>query len=47
MNAPELIRQAFDEVHHRTQLGVYLRMNNIAVPGIYGPSQDDKDALAK
>lgn len=34
-------------VHHRAQLGVYLRMNHIAVPGVYGPSQDDKDATAK
>jgi len=28
-------------VHHRAQLGVYLRLNNIAVPAIYGPSADD------
>ena len=28
--------------HHRAQLGVYLRMNNIAVPGLYGPSADDQ-----
>lgn len=28
-------------VHHRAQLGVYLRMNNIAIPGMYGPSADD------
>ena len=28
-------------VHHRAQLGVYLRMNNIAIPGAYGPSADD------
>jgi uncharacterized damage-inducible protein DinB len=34
-------------VHHRAQLGVYLRLNGIAVPGVYGPSQDDKDAMAK
>ena len=33
-------------VHHRAQLGVYLRLNGIAVPGVYGPSQDDKDAAA-
>lgn len=26
--------------HHRAQLGVYLRLNNIAVPGTYGPSAD-------
>ncbi|HLX61533.1 MAG TPA: DinB family protein [Planctomycetota bacterium] len=28
-------------IHHRAQLGVYLRMNNIAVPSIYGPSADE------
>jgi uncharacterized damage-inducible protein DinB len=28
-------------VHHRAQLSVYMRMNNIPVPSIYGPSGDD------
>jgi uncharacterized damage-inducible protein DinB len=28
-------------IHHRAQLGVYLRLNNIAVPGLYGPSADE------
>ena len=28
-------------VHHRAQLGVYLRMNNVPVPGVYGPSADE------
>jgi uncharacterized damage-inducible protein DinB len=28
-------------VHHRAQLGVYLRLNDIPVPAIYGPSADD------
>ncbi|WP_153798619.1 DinB family protein [Foetidibacter luteolus] len=28
-------------VHHRGQLTVYLRLNDIAVPSIYGPSADD------
>jgi uncharacterized damage-inducible protein DinB len=28
-------------VHHRAQLGVYLRMNEVAVPSIYGPSADE------
>ncbi len=28
-------------VHHRAQLGVYLRLNNIPVPSIYGPSADE------
>jgi len=29
-------------VHHRAQLGVYLRLNDKAVPATYGPSADDK-----
>jgi uncharacterized damage-inducible protein DinB len=28
-------------IHHRAQLGVYLRMNNVPVPAIYGPSADE------
>ena len=28
-------------VHHRAQLGVYLRMLDIPVPGAYGPSADE------
>lgn len=28
-------------IHHRAQLGVYLRLNNLAIPGLYGPSADD------
>jgi uncharacterized damage-inducible protein DinB len=30
-------------VHHRGQLTVYMRMNEIPVPAIYGPSGDDKN----
>ncbi|MFZ1081990.1 MAG: DinB family protein [Candidatus Kryptoniota bacterium] len=29
-------------VHHRGQLTVYMRLNNIPVPSIYGPSADEK-----
>ena len=29
-------------VHHRGQLTVYLRLNDIAVPSVYGPSADDR-----
>src|SRR5258708_2196056 len=29
-------------VHHRGQLTVYMRLNDIPVPSIYGPSADDK-----
>jgi uncharacterized damage-inducible protein DinB len=28
-------------VHHRAQLGVYLRLNGIPIPGVYGPSADE------
>jgi uncharacterized damage-inducible protein DinB len=28
-------------VHHRAQLGVYLRLNGVPVPAIYGPSADE------
>jgi uncharacterized damage-inducible protein DinB len=29
-------------VHHRGQLTVYMRMNKIAIPSIYGPSADER-----
>jgi uncharacterized damage-inducible protein DinB len=29
-------------IHHRAQLGVYLRLLDLPVPGVYGPSADDK-----
>lgn len=29
-------------IHHRGQLTVYLRLNDIAVPGLYGPSADEQ-----
>jgi uncharacterized damage-inducible protein DinB len=29
-------------IHHRAQLGVYLRLLNIPIPGMYGPSADDQ-----
>jgi len=31
-------------VHHRGQLTVYLRLLDVPVPGLYGPSADDKTA---
>jgi len=31
-------------VHHRAQLGVYLRLNEVAIPGMYGPSADEMAA---
>jgi len=33
-------------VHHRGQLTVYMRLNDIPVPSIYGPSADDKNFAA-
>ena len=29
-------------IHHTAQLGVYLRLNDIPVPGLYGPSADEE-----
>ncbi len=38
----ETIRHAYCQiVHHRAQLGVYLRLLNIPIPGVYGPSADE------
>jgi len=38
----EVIRMTFSQiVHHRAQLGVYLRLLNVPIPGTYGPSADD------
>jgi len=39
----EVIRGVFCQVvHHRAQLGVYLRILDIPIPGSYGPSADDQ-----
>lgn len=32
-------------IHHRGQLSVYLRLNDIPVPSIYGPSADDPGGM--
>jgi uncharacterized damage-inducible protein DinB len=29
-------------IHHRAQLGVYLRLLDVPVPGLYGPSADEQ-----
>jgi len=29
-------------IHHRAQLGVYLRLNDIALPAVYGPTADEQ-----
>ena len=39
----EMMRIAFSQtIHHRAQLGVYLRILNIPIPGSYGPSADEQ-----
>lgn len=39
-----LVRLALSQtIHHRAQLGVYLRLLDIPIPGSYGPSADDKN----
>jgi uncharacterized damage-inducible protein DinB len=30
-------------VHHRAQLGLYLRLNNLSVPSMLGPSADEEN----
>jgi len=38
----KVVRSFIDHlIHHRAQLGVYLRLNNVAIPGMYGPSADE------
>jgi len=29
-------------IHHRAQLGLYLRLLDVPVPGLYGPSADEQ-----
>jgi uncharacterized damage-inducible protein DinB len=38
-----VLRNAFfnHTVHHRGQMTVYLRLNDVSVPGLYGPSADE------
>ncbi|CCH53127.1 DinB family protein [Fibrisoma limi BUZ 3] len=38
----EMVRISLSQIiHHRAQLGVYLRLLNIPIPGSYGPSADE------
>ena len=40
----EVIRMSFAQtIHHRAQLGVFLRLLDIPIPGSYGPSADEVD----
>ncbi len=39
----DVIRMSLSQqIHHRAQLGVYLRLLNIPIPGSYGPSADEQ-----
>ncbi len=38
----DVLRMSFSQIiHHRAQLGVYLRLLDIPIPGSYGPSADE------
>jgi uncharacterized damage-inducible protein DinB len=38
----DVVRMSLSQqIHHRAQLGVYLRLLNIPIPGSYGPSADE------
>lgn len=40
----DVIRMSLNQiVHHRAQLGVFLRMLDIPIPGSFGPSADEMD----
>jgi len=38
----DVIRMSYNQtVHHRAQMGVFLRLLNVPIPGSYGPSADE------
>lgn len=40
----DVIRMSLSQqIHHRAQLGVYLRLLDIPIPGSYGPSADENN----
>jgi uncharacterized damage-inducible protein DinB len=42
----DIVRMALSQqIHHRAQLGVYLRLLNIPIPGSYGPSADENNFM--
>lgn len=42
LSKAEVIRHSLSQlIHHRAQLGVYLRLLDIPIPGVYGPSADE------
>ena len=43
LSKAEVIRHSLSQlIHHRAQLGVYLRLLDIPIPGVYGPSADER-----
>ena len=44
----EVIRMAYCQiVHHRAQLGVFLRLLDVPIPGSYGPSADELELASE
>jgi uncharacterized damage-inducible protein DinB len=44
----EVIRMAYCQiVHHRAQLGVFLRLLDVPIPGSYGPSADEMSFVSQ
>jgi len=42
----DIIRMALSQqIHHRAQLGVFLRLLDIPIPGSYGPSADENNFM--
>jgi uncharacterized damage-inducible protein DinB len=42
----DVIRMSLSQqIHHRAQLGVYLRLLDIPIPGSYGPSADENNFM--
>ncbi len=42
LSKAEVIRHSLGQIiHHRAQLGVFLRLLDIPIPGVYGPSADE------
>jgi uncharacterized damage-inducible protein DinB len=40
----DIIRMSLSQqIHHRAQLGVYLRLLDVSIPGSYGPSADENN----
>ncbi|HYJ65214.1 MAG TPA: DinB family protein [Parafilimonas sp.] len=40
----DIVRMSLSQqIHHRAQLGVYLRLLDIPIPGSYGPSADENN----